>query len=201
MDAKKSRKRQPEPIALRVALSGDLSAQRRVLVAATAGDAARLASKGNHVGDLIFARITKPRNPGFHRLAHRIGQLVVENVEGFGHMEAHAALKRLQIESGAGCEILSVEISSVWAEVLAWIGENIGRPVAEMLRLATDAMGLKGKLIPIHVPKSLSYDSMDEGAFKDAVKSICKYLSIRYWPAMSPEDIELMAETTQGLIE
>lgn len=199
----KAKKRPVEPIALRVALMVDPESDspRKALVAASASDAARLATKGNKVGDLIFARITKPRSPGFHRLAHRIGTLAVENIDEFAHLDAHAALKRLQIEAQVGCDMLSVELTSVWGQVLGFIDVNIGRPVADMLRLAMEAMGLKGKLVMVAVPRSLSYDSMDEIEFKAAVKGICKYMATRYWPSMTAEEIENIAETTQGLTD
>ena len=71
-----------------------------------AHDAAReaLRARGFKVGDVLLADLTKPRNAGFHRLAHAIGRLVTENVEAFAGMDGHAALKRLQAESGLQCE-------------------------------------------------------------------------------------------------
>lgn len=44
------------------------------------------------------------------------------------------------------------------------------------------------------VPRSLSFESMDEGEFKNAAMGICRTISERYWPDMSPERIECMAE-------
>lgn len=199
--ATRAKKRMPEPIGLRVAqmLEPETRAPRRVLVAATASDADRLKTKGNKVGDLVFARMTKPRNPGFHRLAHAIGKLAVENIDEFTHLEAHAALKRLQVEAQVGCDFLSVDIGTVWHQVLGFIDTSIGRPVADMLRLAMEAMGLKGKLVTIAIPRSLSYDSMDEIEFKQVIKGICQYMAARYWPTMSPEQIEEMAESIKDL--
>lgn len=201
--AVKAKKRSPEPIGLRVVQMADpdTGALRRVLTAATASDADRLRTKGNKVGDLVFARMTKPRNPGFHRLAHAIGKLAVENIDAFVHMEPHQALKRLQIESGAGCDLMQVQLQSVWSQVLGFIEVNIGRPVADMLRLAMEAMGLKGQLITVAVPRSLSYDSMDEIEFKAVVKTICKHMSITYWPTLSPMQIEDMAEAMKDLTQ
>lgn len=197
----KPTRRAVEPIGLRVAQMAEpeSGALRRVLVAATASDAQRLKTKGNKVGDLIFARMTKPRNPGFHRLAHAIGQLAVDNIEAFAHLEAHSALKRLQIESGAGCDLLAVSMQPIWSQVLGFIDVNIGRPVADMLRLTMEALGLRGRLIVVAVPRSLSYDSMDEIEFKEVIKTICKYMAAHYWPSMSPEQIEEMAEATKDL--
>lgn len=44
------------------------------------------------------------------------------------------------------------------------------------------------------IPRSLSFESMDEAAFKNAAMAICRTISERYWPDMSPERIENMAE-------
>ena len=44
----------------------------------------------------------------FNRLLHKIGCLVVENIESFCSYKAHDALKRLQIEANAGCDELKI---------------------------------------------------------------------------------------------
>ena len=44
------------------------------------------------------------------------------------------------------------------------------------------------------IPRSLSFESMDEMEFHNAAKGICRTISERYWPDMSPERIESMAE-------
>ena len=49
-----------------------------------------------------------PRNPRFHRLAHAIGGLAADNLDEFEGMDGHAVLKRLQIESGIGCDEMAV---------------------------------------------------------------------------------------------
>ena len=69
-----------------------------------------LRARGFKTGDLLLADLTKPRNPGFHRLAHAIGRLVAENVAAFHGHEAHLALKRLQLESGAGVDVQDIEM-------------------------------------------------------------------------------------------
>lgn len=80
-----------------------------------AHEPARMALRalGFKTGDLLLADLTKPRNPGFHRLAHAIGRLVAENVEAFHGQDAHLALKRLQLESGAGVVVQQVEFPGI----------------------------------------------------------------------------------------
>lgn len=73
----------------------------------------RLRSKKYNNGDVVSAVITKPRNVGFHRLAHALGRLVTENVESFRGMNTHAAIKRLQIEANAECESVFINFPGV----------------------------------------------------------------------------------------
>lgn len=73
----------------------------------------RLREKGYRIGDTVSADLTKPRNPKFHRLAHAFGQLVADHIEGFEHMDAHRVLKRLQLESGVGCEELMLHVPGI----------------------------------------------------------------------------------------
>jgi hypothetical protein len=75
---------------------------------ADASTAAQLRDKGHRVGDLLFAELVKPRSPGFHRLAHQLGGMLAENLDAFTGMEAHAVLKRLQIEADVGCDHIAL---------------------------------------------------------------------------------------------
>ena len=44
------------------------------------------------------------------------------------------------------------------------------------------------------IPRSLSFESLDEAEFKQAAIGICRTISDRYWPDLSPEKIQEMAE-------
>ena len=44
------------------------------------------------------------------------------------------------------------------------------------------------------VPRSLSFESMDDGEFHSVIAAMCAYVSKTYWPTMSAEKIESMAE-------
>ena len=95
-------KRRPEKIALRVC--------KGRLEPADGLSAARLRAKGYHVGDIVFAEIRKPRNPGYHRLAHVLGTMVADNIDEFAGMDCHAVLKRLQLEAGVACEEIAYRV-------------------------------------------------------------------------------------------
>jgi hypothetical protein len=83
------------------------------LVPADSYVSSRLRQRGYKVNDIVFAVITKPRNPKYHRLAHRIGTLCVEHLAGFEELNAHTAIKRLQWESGCGCDEIGALIPNV----------------------------------------------------------------------------------------
>lgn len=70
--------------------------------------AAQLRDKGYRVGDVLSAELTKPRNPGFHRLAHQLGSLLAENLDAFEGVSAHTVLKRLQIEGNIACDEIAL---------------------------------------------------------------------------------------------
>lgn len=118
--------------------------------------------EGHRVGDLVFAEFTKPRNPDFHRLAHKLGGLLSENLDAFEGMGWHAVLKRLQIEGDIGCDHIALLFPGVGP--------------AEY-----------------RVPRSLSYESMDDAEFKTVIAAMCKYVAKTYWPTCTPEQVEQMA--------
>jgi len=126
-----------------------------------------LRSRGYSVGDLLQADLTKPRNPKFNRLVHRIGQLVVANIDAFHGMDAHSAIKRLQIEGRVACDEIGIAVA------------NFGMVIQ-------------------FIPRSMSFENMDEGEYKEAARGICRTIAQRYWPSLSAEQIEEMAESFIG---
>ncbi|MGN6094239.1 MAG: hypothetical protein ACTHOL_17960, partial [Luteibacter jiangsuensis] len=105
---------------------------------------------------------TKPRNPGFHRLAHQLGGMLAQNLEAFEGVGWHQVLKRLQIEADIGCEHIALNFPGV--------GPVVYRQA-----------------------RSLSYESMDEGEFREVIAAMCRYTAKTYWPSCTPEQIEAMA--------
>lgn len=150
---KKPTKRKPR-YALRVIKGG--------YAPADASTAAELRGKGHRVGDLLFAEIVKPRSPGFHRLAHQLGSLLAENLDAFTGMEAHAVLKRLQIEGDVGCDHIAL--------VFPGIGPCEYRQA-----------------------RSLSYESMEDGEFREVISGMCRHVAKTYWKTCTAEQIESMA--------
>jgi hypothetical protein len=103
MTGKVARARKPR-YALRVVKGGYAPAD---------SSTASLLRGGHRVGDLVFAEFTKPRNPGFHRLAHQLGGMLADNLDAFEGMGWHAILKRLQIEGDIACEHIALVFPGV----------------------------------------------------------------------------------------
>jgi hypothetical protein len=186
MSATKPTKSRPERFALRVAKGGFTPADVTTL--------SRLKARNFRTGELVFAEFKRPRNPGFHRLAHALGVLFVTNIEAFEHLDSHTCLKRLQLETGVGCEEVLVNVQTVWPRVVEWVGQNIGAPLAVVLQSALDVLGGKATQIPVLIPRSLSYESMDQSEFNAVVTAICSHVSKTYWPSLTAQQIAAMAD-------
>lgn len=76
-------------------------------------------------GDEARAEFKKSRNPKFHRLAHAVGNLLVDNVEEFRHLSGHDALKQVQRESGVCCEPMEIDLGA-----LGKVSVNLPRSIA-----------------------------------------------------------------------
>lgn len=105
--AKKPAKKQrrSRPIYFEVVEVADLRTgeHRLALLALTRWDRRAMQDRKYRAGDQVRAELKAPRNVKFHRLAHALGALLVQHVPGFESLDAHSALKRVQIESGVHC--------------------------------------------------------------------------------------------------
>lgn len=133
-----------------------------VLVPADGYAMRMLRERGFKVGDIVATDITKPRNPGFWRLAHQLGTMCRENIEAMAHLDAHAVLKKIQFDGGIECAETSIELP------------GIGTFLAKQ-------------------PRSLSFESMDQGQFFEVMRRMCAHISQAYWPHLSPEQVADMA--------
>ena len=141
-----------------------LRVERGALVPADAHSQQRLREKGYRVGDILAAELIKPRHPGFWRLAHRIGALCAENIEAFHGLNAHQAIKKIQVDAQLECDVTHTEIPG--------LGTLVSR-----------------------TPRSLSFESMEQGQFFDLMKSLCRHIAETYWPHLTPEQVQEMAES------
>lgn len=107
-----------------------------------------------HVNREVRAELKQPRNPGFHRLFHAIGHLMVDNVDDFRDLTAHDAIKRLQRESGVCCEEIEMDL-----------GPLIGK-------------------VPVKVPRSMAFDEMPEDEAKVLFEGITAHIGANYASVM-----------------
>lgn len=47
--------------------------------------------------------------------------------------------------------------------------------------------------VTYRIPRSLSFESMDDGEFADVFRQFSRHVAKHYWPSMTPEQIEQMA--------
>ena len=56
-------------------------------------------------------------------------------------------------------------------------------------------VNLKGfGMVEVRVPRSLSFDSMDDGEFTEVFKAMCRHVSDNYWTDCTADQIEQMVE-------
>ena len=91
----------------------ELIVQKGALVPAGDRDRQTLRDMGLGLGEIVHAKVHQPRNPRFFRLAHQLGELVRQNVEGFELLSAHQVIKRFQLESGVQCDEMQVRLPGV----------------------------------------------------------------------------------------
>lgn len=110
---KAKRARRPVYLMVRRLVDPATGEEIGALVPANAIDARLLRERKFVTGREVRAEMKQPRNVGFHRLAHAIGHLLVDNVDGFEAMTAHEALKRVQRESGVCCEEMEIDLGTL----------------------------------------------------------------------------------------
>ncbi|MGJ8525201.1 hypothetical protein LMG33818_000909 [Halomonadaceae bacterium LMG 33818] len=153
-----------QPIYQRCTVLFDENGNKRMCwVAASVTDAQEMKARGYRVGDVARTEMTKPRNPEFHRLAHAIGGLCVQNIEDFEGKTYHEAIKKLQFDSGIKCVVTITDIP------------NVGS-------------------LESRQPESIAFDNMDQTEFFEMVTDLCSYIAKTYWPSMTGEQVEDMAQ-------
>lgn len=94
--------------------------QQGALVPADALSRDELRARKLHVGEIVSADPVRPRNPQAWSRAHKLAQLLIENVDRFRGKGAHEVLKRLQYEADIGCEHMMVHVPGVGESEVRW---------------------------------------------------------------------------------
>jgi len=117
--AKAKRARRPVYLVVRRLVDPATGEEIGALVPAHPIDQRLLKERRFHVDREVRAELKQPRNVAFHRLAHAVGHLLVDNVEEFRDLTSHEALKRLQREAGVCCEPFEIDLGPVLGKVTA----------------------------------------------------------------------------------
>jgi len=83
------------------------------LVPRWSADRDQLRARKFVTGAELRAELRRKRNPKFYRLGHALGKFMVEQTEAFADMDAHTAIKRLQMESGICCDRVEYEVPGI----------------------------------------------------------------------------------------
>jgi hypothetical protein len=106
-----------------------------------------------HVDREIRAELKQPREVWKHRLMHKIGMLLVDEVEGFEHMDSHEAIKHAQAESGVCCD-----------------SERFVIDLGQFGRHEVDRK----------IPRSIAFDEMPEDEFERLFLGVTAWVGERY---------------------
>ncbi|MDG9972944.1 hypothetical protein [Stenotrophomonas sp. GD04032] len=132
------------------------------------------------VGREVRAELKQPREGWQHRLVHKIGQLMVDNVEGWEQLGAHDAVKRLQLDADVCCETVEMDATPVIAAVLdaceALLGAGARRVLAGVLP--------EIRTIPVKRAESLSFDEMEQARFQELFDGLTEYIGNHYTHVM-----------------
>lgn len=163
--AKAKRARRPVYATIRPVADIETGEERLAFLAMHPIDRRLMKERGYRRGDEVRLEIKRKRNIGFHRLFHALGQLLVDNVEGFEHRSSHDAIKHIQTKSGTCCEPQMVDMGTIQFG-------DISVPVG---------------LVPVNVPRSMAFDEMDEDEAKTLFDGITAYISQHYAHVMLEE--------------
>jgi hypothetical protein len=83
---------------------------------------------------------------------------------------------------------------SAWEQISAAILAIPGMSAIESALKVVGSMLPDRALISMRQPRSLSFESLDEGEFHEAARGICRVIAERYWTTETPEAIENMAD-------
>lgn len=132
--------------------------------------------RGFRVGREYRAEIKQAREGWQHRLAHKIGQLMVDNVDGWEHLRSHDALKRLQLEAGVCCETVQIDATPVIHAVLEGCESLLGQGARKVLAGVLPAI----ETVPVTQAESLAFDDMEQDRFEQLFDGITEHVGQKY---------------------
>lgn len=122
-------------------------------------------------GDLVRCELRKNRDYGQWKWAHTLGALLAEQAEGYEGLTQHKALKKLQLDSGTECDVEVEEFD---------LGE-LG--TAKRTKV---------------VPRSLSFDQLEQQAFDVAWARMVNYAASECLHGMDANEVQKYVESIAG---
>lgn len=169
---KAKRARRPIYLLVRKLVDPDTGEVVGALVPAHDVDARLLRERKFHVGREVRGELKQPRAEWQHRLIHKIGQLVVDNVEGWEQLDCHDAIKRLQLDANVCCETVEMDASPVIAAVLDACETLLGSGARKVLAGVLPVIST----IPVKRAESLAFDEMEQARFQELFDGITEYI-------------------------
>jgi hypothetical protein len=171
-------------------LPGEVS----VLAPLTQWDTRAMRDRGYKVGQTVRGRIERPRNPKFNGLAHALGALIVDHVEGFEGKDAHDALKKVQGDAGICCEESTIDASPLIDALLVAIDQALGAGARKIVEAVFEQI----RTLTVKVPESIAFDSMPEERFSKLVLEVCQYVREHFHGVPPGELAEIIATVEEG---
>lgn len=116
---------------------------------------------------------------------YKIGDIVSADIKKPRHPKFHGLVHQLGALVAENIESFSGMKAHAVLKRLQWEG-NIG---CEEMGVMVPGVGMA----MIRTPKSLGYESMDQGEFYEVMRAFCNWISEKYWPSLDAEQIEQMA--------
>lgn len=93
-------------------------------------DRAAVRDRGIKINDLVMMDVFRDRNPRFWRKFHKLASFLADNVEELGGLQAHDALKKVQLDSRVWCEVADFVLED--GQVLRhWVTKSLAFDVAD----------------------------------------------------------------------
>lgn len=153
---------------------------RLAFVARDETDKRILKERGMRNGLECRAEFKMSRNVKFHKLAHVIGHLLVDNVEEFRGVGAHDALKAVQLKSNTACDMIEMDATPVISAILDACESIIGHGARKMLAAVLPEI----KTIPVKIARSIAFDEMAQDEFVEFFEGITEYIGLHYSSVM-----------------
>lgn len=136
----------------------------KAITPAYALDVREFNDRGLRNGDTVFLDIFKERNPRFWRKFHKLSQFLIGNVDELEGLKAHDALKRVQLECRAHCELVDAVSTADDKHYMIW------------------------------QPRSLNFDDTDETVAEEVWNQMCDHVARKYFPDWDNAQIEAACE-------